>query len=544
MRRLWRTARWLRREQLVNRIWRSLRLPLPVTGTLPARRPLQSPWNIAPARPSEWLDSYSVRILGQIGTVCESGDWQHAFGDDLRLYHLHYLNQLCAETQPAADFPGVLLGRWVTQNPPGSKLGWEPYPTSRRLVNAFKALLAGVSLPQTAVASLADQCRCLVPALEFHLLGNHLLANAKALMFAAAYFCGPEADAWQRHAGRILAREVREQVLADGGHIERSPLYHALVLEDLLDLVNLRATYGLPGLDYLDEACSRMLAWHGALCHPDGEIALINDAVIGVATPSAVLAAYAGRLGLTPQLSGSAGLTLLRASGFAVVKSGPWSLFADVGSVGPAYQPGHAHAGTLTFELSMGHERVVVDTGVSTYQSGQIRTLERSTRAHNTVSLDGGDSSEVWGAFRVADRARVTQLEAEQDAAEVWIRATHDGYRRSRYRALHSRRWQVGAQTVDIEDCIQGIGAPRIEIAVHFHPECSVRMVDGEHVAVTTASGAALQLLLDPALRWHLEGYCYAPTFGVRTPAVALKGAVEARLPHALRTRIAMRPDG
>jgi len=533
----WRTVRQLRAGQVVNRVWRVLWRPAAVSGASLAPRAARRAWRDAPARRSEWLDPTSVTLLGETGRVREPADWQHAFDTDLRLYHLHYLDQLCAGVQPAEGFPAMLFERWVKENPPGSRPGWDPYPTSRRLVNAFTAVLAGMPLSHSALTSLADQCRYLVPRVEFHLLGNHLLANAKALMFAGAWFSGAEAEAWLGRGSRVLAREVPEQVLADGGHVERSPMYHAIVTEDLLDLVNLRDCYALPALEYLDDACTKMLTWYGAVRHTDGGIPLINDSALDVAMSFATLEAYARRLGLAVPGTAPPGLTLLRASGYGRIAIGPWCLLLDVGSVGPAYQPGHAHAGTLSYELSVGPERIVVDTGVSTYRQDEVRARERSTAAHNTVTLDAVNSSQVWGSFRVADRAQVTRLSGDQTPQGAWVSATHDGYSRSRYRALHTRRWRVSTQAVDIEDTVHGSGAPATETAVHFHPHCAVRTLDDRRISVATPSGARLLLSLDETLTWHCDSYLYAPTFGVRTPATVLRGRTSSPLPRSVRMR-------
>lgn len=533
----WRTARQLRPGQIINRIWRALWRPAAVTGVALDMRATPHAWAVAPGRPGEWLDTTSVRILGETGSVREAADWRHAFDSDLRLYHLHYLDQLCASQQPDEGFVAALLARWAQDNPPGSRPGWDPYPTSRRLVNALKAACAGMPLTQAARASLADQCRYLTPRVELHLLGNHLLANAKALMFAGACFRGAQAERWLQRGRRLLAREVSEQVLADGGHIERSPMYHAIVTQDLLDLVNLRNYYALPALEYLDKVCGNMLAWYASVLHPDGGIPLINDSVQDVALPFATLEAYAQRLGLPETPAPASGLTLLRASGYARLALGPWCLLADVGSVGPAYQPGHAHAGTLSYELSMGPDRIVVDTGVSTYRADEVRARERSTAAHNTLTLDGLNSSEVWGAFRVATRAQVTGLTGAETPEGVCLSAAHDGYRRSRYRAVHARRWRMCAGVLDIEDTVRGSGTPATETAVHLHPRCTARMVDRHHVAVQGPSGMRLLLSLDEALEWRCDSYLYAPAFGVRLPAVVVKGRTVTPLPCSLRMR-------
>ena len=191
---------------------------------------------------------------------------------------------------------------------------------------------------------------------------------------------------------------------------------------------------GIPG------RCRKMLTWYAAVRHTDGGIPLINDSALDVAMSFATLEAYARRHGLAVPGTAPTGLTLLRAAGYGRIAVGPWCLLLDVGSVGPAYQPGHAHAGTLSYELSVGVERIVVDTGVSTYRQDEVRARERSTAANNTVTLDAVNSSQVSGSFRVADCAQVTGLTGEQTPQEAWVTATHDGYSRSRYRALHTRR--------------------------------------------------------------------------------------------------------
>ena len=121
-------------------------------------------------------------------------------------------------------------------------------------------------------------------------------------------------------------------------------------------------------------------------------IPLINDSALDVAMSFATLEAYARRHGLAVPGTAPTGLTLLRAAGYGRIAVGPWCLLLDVGSVGPAYQPGHAHAGTLSYALSVGAERVAVDTGVSTYRQDEVRARERSTAAHNTVTFDAVNS--------------------------------------------------------------------------------------------------------------------------------------------------------
>ena len=201
-------------------------------------------------------------------------------------YNLHYFDTLSGPAdEDLKQSQRALVTRWITENPVGQGNGWEPYPVSLRIVNWIKWALRGIRFDDAWVHSLSVQVRWLEGRLEWHLLGNHLLANAKALVFAGLYFDGPEAERWLRNGLQIYERELPEQVLGDGGHFERSPMYHAIILEDLLDLYNIGTAYGLiarfgdlqlPGL------IARMRNWLAAMTHPDGGPAFFNDAAFGI----------------------------------------------------------------------------------------------------------------------------------------------------------------------------------------------------------------------------------------------------------------------
>ena len=89
-------------------------------------------------------------------------------------------------------------------------------------------------------------------------------------------------------------------------------------------------------------------------------------------------------------------------------------MLIDVAKIGPDYLPGHAHADTLSFELSLYGKRLLVNSGISRYGTSLIRQFERSTEAHNTVAIDNKNSSEVWSGFRVARRAYPLDLKIEE----------------------------------------------------------------------------------------------------------------------------------
>src|SRR5690606_13481259 len=111
----------------------------------------------------------------------------------------------------------------------------------------------------------------------------------------------------------------------------------------------------------------------------------------------------------------------------------------DLAAIGPDYIPGHAHADTLSFELSLGTERILVNGGTSTYERGPLREAQRATRSHNTVEIAGTNSSDVWASFRVGRRARVRDVSIKERDGCVLVSGTHDGYRHLRGNPLHRR---------------------------------------------------------------------------------------------------------
>ena len=284
-----------------------------------------------------------------------------------------------------------------------------------------------------------------------------------------------------------------EQIRPDGGHFELSPMYHSIVLQDLLDLVNLAhaflGTVPERTVETWRAAAKRMRLWLAAMVHPDGDIAFFNDAALGIALRRCELDNYAVRLGLGPAPSLSPGVTHLDSSGYVRVEAEDMVAILDVARVGPDYQPGHAHADTLSFECSLFGRRLVVNVGTSTYEPGAQRAYERSTAAHSTVEVAGENSSEVWAAFRVARRARPFGLEIEERAGEVVVACAHDGYRRLRGRPVHRRTWRFSPGQLTIDDLVEpGVlgGVSRL----HLHPDWAVGAGAGAAVDLAAGVGA------------------------------------------------------
>jgi uncharacterized heparinase superfamily protein len=469
------TLRHLKPAQVWGRMVLGLPQPSPDLRAAPPVRQAAKDWQLPPGRRPSMVGPRRFRFLNEEGALPPGSGWELPGRSKLWLFNLHYFDDLNAVgASERVDWHRELVARWIAANTPGTGVGWEPYPTSLRIVNWIKWALAGNDLDQAARQSLAVQTRWLRRRLETHLLGNHLFANAKALVFAGCYFEGPEAEVWVRRGLTILLQEVREQVLPDGGHFERSTMYHALALEDMLDLRNLTRVYPAAFTPWASsvalwpDVAARMGRWLSAMCHPDGEIAFFNDAAIGIAPEPRALTEYALRLGVHWE-DDHDDVVWLEDSGYVRAQRAGAVLFADVAPVGPDYLPAHAHADTLSFELSVQGQRVVVNSGTSCYGLGDQRERERGTAAHNTVEVDGQNSSEVWAGFRVARRARPFDVTVLVDNDVVRIEGAHDGYRRLRGGIVHRRTWELRNGGLEVIDRLEGRAAGAIA-RLHFHP--------------------------------------------------------------------------
>jgi uncharacterized heparinase superfamily protein len=463
------------------------------------------------------LDGARFDAIGRAEAIGDPPDWD-ADAPLLRLFNLHYFGWL--EALPAAQQRRLVLD-WIGRyRPGGRRAGWLPYPLSLRLRHWWRALLDGGSLAGErafVLASVESQADCLADTLEHHLRGNHLLESAITLKLLAASLRGPAVRRWQRLADRVLDIELGEQFLLDGGHFERSPMYHALLLHGLLDLVNL-----LPDDDEqrvrLVERLPSLLHFLAGMTHPDGEIALFNDAAFGIAPQPAQLFEYAARLGFGVPAAASGSFP---ETGYHVWRSGGDALVVDAGPIGPDYLSTHAHGDIFSFELSLDGRRLVVDGGTSTYAEGPERDWVRSTRAHNTVEIAGEDQCEFFGAFRVGRRGKPRDVVARAAPEALHVSGWHDGYRRLRGRPVHHRELaylREGALLV--WDTVEGAAESATVSRVRFAPGVAV-VLEGANSASVEAGGERLALgSFGGALT--LEPDHYAPRFGERQPCLVL----------------------
>lgn len=456
------------------------------------------------------LDGH-IRLIRRDRTFAMPVDWQVTDEPLLWRFTLHYFEWLAdlaaTDNERAPVLARDLVADWIVRHGSPDGLAWHPYPLSLRLY-AWLAqapfLMPGAdgSWTQTFLTSLDRQARHLARRLERDIGGNHLIKNLKALIAAGCCLDG------HRHrvvtALAMLRRQVALQVLPDGGHYERSPSYHLQVLCDLMDV---RDLLGNETPTWLDDAISRMAMAMAFFRHGDGNLALFNDGDIG---DDAVLSAVQRRLGTIDPAPPSQ----LPDSGYHRLAAAATLVLADAGPCCPDDLPGHAHADILSFELSDGPHRLIVNSGTYAYQDAQWRNRLRGTGAHSTVEVDGQDSAEVYGEFRLGRRPR--RIGAHRVIAETdTLAAHHDGYRH--LGLAHARRLSLSSdgRVLEGQDRIERLKPSTTSHTVtarfHLHPDV---------VAIAEGGAIRLRAKIGPTWRFEatgetiaLEPSVYAPHF-------------------------------
>lgn len=421
-----------------------------------------------------------------------------------------------------------LTESWIDQFGKWNGRTWEPDITGRRLANwlgqyEFFAASAEITFRQTLIQSAERQALHLFRVLPAGLYGAELVATLKGLIFAGVAL--PGASDLRERGLTLLKRELARQLLADGGHIERCPARQMSVLRDLMDIrATLSAANG-PGAPFLETAISSMAPVLRLFQHGDGKLALFNGTNEGDSL----------HIDLILQRCPGPKKPLMTApeSGFQRLQSGRSVVIADAGAPPPPAYDRDAHAGTGSFEFSIGRERIIVNCGAQE-GSNELNLAQRSTAAHSTLTLEARNSSQVDKKGGLGSRPdQIYARCIENEDGDHLLEMTQDGYY-ERLGALHHRSLYLSAAGDDLrgEDRLEypmgGGGGQRFAIRFHLHPDVKALVsLDGKAVLLSMrkaggwrlrAEGAALSL--EPSI------YLGEPGNIRRTQQIVLSGNV------------------
>lgn len=427
-----------------------------------------------------------------LGEVQENRLWVITLHYHEWLYRLARITQTENEKEARQAF-GLLqfyLSDWLEHcdvSCPGARsLACNPFAIATRLGWWLKAFSLVDDLLDDAARGLREQwlramwrqAECLYRNVEWDLRANHLLRDAVGLARAGRFFSGKRPAAWLRMATKIAVDQAAEQILPDGGHFERSPFYHLEAMSDFSALASLLRDESAKSV--VIEAWQRAAVFAAWMRHPDGGVAGFNDG--GVADVNGhLMSVEAGQaFSSTIDMQGAQRGGMHFADTGCVVWHGQlWSVMVDVGEIGPRCQPGHGHADTLAFECSFDGDRLFVDPGTHSYDNDDRRRYDRSTDAHNTVCVDGQNSSEVWHIFRAGRRASPRDVSVEFDScSSMSVTAGHSGYDHLPGMPRHQRTIDVNQLgELSVIDRVDGQGRHALAGGYLLDPRWSVEQL-------------------------------------------------------------------
>lgn len=416
-------------------------------------------------------------------------DWNFNDYGKLWNYNLQYLNYI--NQHNLSDEYKLDVLNQIHSNLSVGKLKLEPYPVSIRLINTIRFLnnlnTSDIKY-HNILKSVYQQTEYLFNNLEYHVLGNHLLENAFALSISSEFFGNVK---WGKVASVILEKELKNQVLKDGAHFELSPMYHQIIYARVLEAISITSNSDLKKL--LLSTASKMLAWLKLITFKNGSIPHFNDSTDGIAFTSSELLHLSNLLEIS-----SISLVQFNESGYRKYSVKNIELFVDVNGIAPSFQPGHAHSDHLSFVFNYLDKPILVDPSISTYNISKRRSWERSSVAHNTITINDANQSEVWGGFRVAKRAKINIVSESQNAISAEIK-----YEIGNEKIIHKKEIRNGNPL----SIIDSINSEKVAIArYYFHPSVSsIEIINNEVILNDT-----LKLVLKNAEIISLQNYSYA----------------------------------
>ncbi len=521
---LFNTVRYLKAKQVFYRIYYRYRKVQLLKQEEASKLILSSEfnWDIVRSTAQSMFVDDTVIFLNKRYSIKDFGIWNDKSKSKLWLYNLHYFDDLNSlNSDERYEYHYRYIHRWIDENPPTSGNGWEPYTLSLRLVNLVKWCSRNNIQDKKILFSLAQQANALKQQFEYHILANHLFANAKALVFVGCFFDGVLGKDCLNKGLHVLKQEMKEQFLRDGAHFELSPMYHSVMLWDVLELIDLAIITNKKELTHeinkWREIAAQGINWLSLMCHPDNDISFFNDSTFSIAPKLKNIKEYAIKLDIRKISIDRGSIISMPDSGYSRINlSGKDSvLLINHSEIKPSYQPGHAHADTLSFELSLLGQRVFVNTGISQYGVSAERNRQRSTLSHNTLNIDNKDSSEVWNGFRVARRAKVVEYTYEENRSKKIVTAAHDGYTRIDSRFIHRRSWSSNDCTLMISDFLEGASTVKACARYHIHPNVRIVEFSDNAASLKLPNGLIVNLKVVGG-RMSRYPYDYFPEFGLK----------------------------
>jgi len=417
-----------------------------------------------------------------------------------------------------------LVQSWIAENPGWNSLAWRSDVLAMRLF-AWLAHFDEIAkrdqddpVRHAMLTSIVAQLRHLARTASWQVTGAGRLRAFKGLIAGMAVFGIPEGRLTK--VLRAFERELAAQILGDGGHISRSPSLQLQVLQDLIDTRAVLRSAQVEVPLALRAAIERMAPMLRFFRHGDRRLALLNDSLEEDGVLIDLVLTRSEAKGRPPAHAPESGFDRLQASKSLVL--------IDTGKPPARGFDDHAHAGTLSFELSHERERIVVNCGAYRGPKPNWWRVARASAAHSVLVVADTNSVEIRADGTLGRiPATVARERAEYDGQQ-WISATHDGYR-ERFGLIYSRQLFLAADGEDLrgEDQLSGLPGAAFAVRFHLHPSVQGSLAqDGNSALLRLPSGMIWRLRVTGAEMSLGESIYLGSGEARKTQQVVLSGTV------------------
>lgn len=474
----------------------------------------------------EYLDRFFIKdIMNDKFTfinITNKVDLTNAWNDkDLQhlwRYNLHYFEYLFrlgyeylrdSSNDQYYDKFKYLIQNWMENNLLGFGDGWYPYTISIRITSwisvyqMFKhRIISDRDFNERFIESIYLQYKYLKSNQEKDVLGNHYFENIKAIIIGSIFF--EDVNVKEKFKEELI-KQLEEQILEDGMHFELSPMYHKIILEDLIKITCWLKDDSI--YNQLIFYIQKMIDVTFSFENEFGKTPAFNDSADGISKEyESLLITCKKYFDLTPQFKSE-----FESSGFYIIKDNCKSLIFDTGDICPSYLPAHGHCDALSFELSLKNKPIIVNSGTYMYQNGKWRSYFRSTASHNTVFISGKEQSQFWGSFRVAKRIKKVRRKQFDYRNIKFYAGSYISYCNDEHIRYIGN---IDKSKIIVLDYVKSAKKENIESYLHFAPGVCVDIEDS--VAKVVFDRTSMRIHVFGISRCEIDKGWYSDKFNVK----------------------------
>lgn len=424
--------------------------------------------------------SGNFTLNGQKRTFSNFSDLND-FDNEYWLSHIYNFNWLkdlrVVSNVPARDLAREYIENWISSENKTSKVSWRADILGDRLTNwlthfGFYSNNAPQIFFDQFFLSISRQAKHLNRKAMRSAEGSPRITALKGLIYCGVAL--PGFDKYLNKGQQYLETELDHQIFPDGGHYSRNPKIHTDVLFNIISIRETLITAHIEVPDWLSDKIDKMLAMLKTFRHSDGGLSYFNGSTYG---NNEIINSL-----LLKSASKVRAISSAPHSGFHKLSANKTSILMDTGTPPKESANKWGHAGSLSFEMTSGKDRIIVNCGSAENLTKAWKHALRSTAAHSTIVVDDSNSTKINldGGY-LQGTGQVTSSRREIDGSSI-IEASYDGYLSS-FDLIHRRLLMLAPNGEEIqgEDNIIGSGDKRYTMRFHLHPNIQATILPSKN---------------------------------------------------------------